>query len=134
MKVTRLSVRAVTARGASRELECTMLVGGRSAGSSAPSHLRAEQVSAFSVKLAWHPSSSNFKHLVLLNGRMFLTCPPAQYKCLLTGEFESYKSLFFHALLRLDPVHRTLLCSYVEQDSSRTRCTMWWCARSVARD
>ena len=92
MQVTRVSVRAVTARGASRELECTMLVGGRSAGTSAPSHLRAEQVSAFSVKLAWHPSSSNFKHLVLLNGRIFLTCPPGQYKCLLTGECSLFLS------------------------------------------
>lgn len=64
--VHRVSVQALTERGASDELRCTVLVGAGAAV--APCGLRVDNIGRDAAELSWLPSNSNYAHAVFLDG------------------------------------------------------------------
>ncbi|NWI88225.1 RIMB1 protein, partial [Pitta sordida] len=62
----RVSVQAVTERGRSDRLRCTLSVGQDSAV--APTMLQVRSVTATSAEVTWLPCDSNYSHAVYLNG------------------------------------------------------------------
>ncbi|TGZ63929.1 hypothetical protein CRM22_006641 [Opisthorchis felineus] len=82
-KPHRISVRAISTKGQSKDAACTLVVGrGMTA---TPGRLRATQITTNSAKLSWMPGNSNYWHRIFLNQQELCTCPPGVYKVLLTG-------------------------------------------------
>lgn len=79
----RISVQAITERGLSDELRCTLLVGKDVVV--APYYLRVDNITQVSAELSWMPSSSNYSHTIFLNG--------AEYDMVKAG---GYKYKFFN--------------------------------------
>ncbi|KER23194.1 LOW QUALITY PROTEIN: hypothetical protein T265_14693, partial [Opisthorchis viverrini] len=78
----RISVRAISTKGQSKDAACTLVVGrGMTA---TPGRLRATQITTNSAKLSWMPGNSNYWHRIFLNQQELCTCPPGVYKILLT--------------------------------------------------
>ncbi|BHF64947.1 benzodiazepine receptor binding [Sparganum proliferum] len=82
-KQHRICVRTVTARGQSKDAECTLLVG--KGATATPSRLKASHITTNSAKLSWLPGSSNFYHAIYLNGYELRVCQPGVHKIFLTG-------------------------------------------------
>ncbi|OON22070.1 variant SH3 domain protein, partial [Opisthorchis viverrini] len=81
-KPHRISVRAISTKGQSKDAACTLVVGrGMTA---TPGRLRATQITTNSAKLSWMPGNSNYWHRIFLNQQELCTCPPGVYKILLT--------------------------------------------------
>uniref|UniRef100_A0A0X3NQ50 Peripheral-type benzodiazepine receptor-associated protein 1 n=1 Tax=Schistocephalus solidus TaxID=70667 RepID=A0A0X3NQ50_SCHSO len=79
----RICVRTVTARGQSKDAECTLLVG--KGATATPSCLKASHITTNSAKLSWLPGSSNFYHAIYLNDHELRVCQPGVHKIFLTG-------------------------------------------------
>lgn len=76
-KAYRISVQAVLERGSSDRLQCTFLVGHQVA--LAPTQLRVQNITATSAEISWHPSNSNFPHVLYLNGEVHDTTKAGVY-------------------------------------------------------
>lgn len=76
--VHRVSVQAVTDRGSSDELRCTVLVGANVVV--APCGLRVDDIQRDTAELSWLPSNSNYSHTVFLDGVEHAAVKPGRYR------------------------------------------------------
>ncbi|CDW56037.1 SH3 2 and SH3 9 domain containing protein [Trichuris trichiura] len=82
-KPSRLSVRSVTDSGHSPDAACTITIGKDS--SVAPEEVKAFSITPVSAQVSWYPGSSNFEHVILLNGLKVGNCPAGTYHVILKG-------------------------------------------------
>uniref|UniRef100_A0A5S6QKM0 SH3 domain-containing protein n=1 Tax=Trichuris muris TaxID=70415 RepID=A0A5S6QKM0_TRIMR len=82
-KPCRLSVRSVTDSGHSPDAACTVTIGKDS--SVAPEEVKAFSITPVSAQVSWYPGSSNFEHVILLNGLKVGNCPAGTYHIILKG-------------------------------------------------
>ncbi|KHJ43952.1 variant SH3 domain protein [Trichuris suis] len=82
-KPCRLSVRSVTDSGHSPDAACTITIGKDS--SVAPEEVKAFSITPVSAQVSWYPGSSNFEHVILLNGLKVGNCPAGTYHIILKG-------------------------------------------------
>ncbi|VDL89707.1 unnamed protein product [Schistocephalus solidus] len=80
-------IRPLTARGQSKDAECTLLVG--KGATATPSCLKASHITTNSAKLSWLPGSSNFYHAIYLNDHELRVCQPGVHKIFLTGKSQA---------------------------------------------